>query len=116
LVISKVGFLPALEKRRLLWKTLFVSVFFLFFPVAEYSGHQAGSFYVKTSISSDGEYLVSGSTDKNIYVWRTKGAEFEREPRLPITTLSGHTAEVTGVDISFSSMSKVNKKQNLFWT
>ncbi|XP_072383447.1 protein lethal(2)denticleless [Diabrotica undecimpunctata] len=59
-------------------------------PIIEYTGHQNSTFYVKSCLSKNGEYLISGSSDENAYIWNTKISE-------PIVKLTGHTAEVTCV-------------------
>ncbi|KAK6619282.1 hypothetical protein RUM44_003664 [Polyplax serrata] len=69
-------------------------------PVAAFFGHENGSFYVKSSVSFDGNYLVSGSSDENAYVWNTKGAELSEEGIKPFVKLSSHLAEVTCVEMS----------------
>ncbi|RVE55724.1 hypothetical protein OJAV_G00228860 [Oryzias javanicus] len=48
-------------------------------PVAVFSGHQNSSFYVKSSISPDDQFLASGSSDNHTYIWK------------------GHSEEVTSV-------------------
>jgi len=57
-----------------------------------FRGHLNSTFYVKTVLSPDDEYVLSGSSDGNVYVWSV------RRPRLPPRVLRGHTNEVTGVD------------------
>lgn len=57
-------------------------------PEQRYVGHENTTFYIKTSLSRDCMYLVSGSSDKNAYVWNVKYSE-------PLVKLSGHWAEVT---------------------
>lgn len=59
-------------------------------PVMQYTGHQNSTFYVKSSISHDGKYILSGSSDQKAYIWNTKCED-------PIVRLKGHTAEVTCV-------------------
>uniref|UniRef100_A0A3Q2Q3D7 Denticleless E3 ubiquitin protein ligase homolog (Drosophila) n=1 Tax=Fundulus heteroclitus TaxID=8078 RepID=A0A3Q2Q3D7_FUNHE len=39
-------------------------------PVAVFSGHQNSSFYVKSSISPDDQFLASGSSDHHTYIWK----------------------------------------------
>nr|XP_026486473.1 protein lethal(2)denticleless [Vanessa tameamea] len=57
-------------------------------PEQRYVGHENSTFYIKTGLSPDGAYLVSGSSDKNAYVWNVKYSQ-------PVVRLSGHRAEVT---------------------
>ncbi|XP_068632615.1 protein lethal(2)denticleless [Battus philenor] len=57
-------------------------------PEQRYIGHENSTFYIKTSLSPDSMYLVSGSSDKNAYIWNVKYSE-------PIVKLGGHWAEVT---------------------
>ncbi|CAK1600515.1 unnamed protein product [Parnassius mnemosyne] len=57
-------------------------------PEQRYIGHENSTFYIKTSLSPDSMYLVSGSSDKNAYIWNVKYSE-------PIVKLAGHWAEVT---------------------
>lgn len=59
-------------------------------PVMTYTGHQNNTFYIKSALSRDGSYLLSGSSDENAYIWNLKYPE-------PICKLTGHTAEVTCV-------------------
>ncbi|KAG8311217.1 hypothetical protein J6590_047790 [Homalodisca vitripennis] len=61
-------------------------------PVAKYYGHLNQTFYIKSSLSVDGEYILSGSSDERGYVWRVK------QPGPPLAQLMGHSAEVTCVD------------------
>ncbi|CAH0561463.1 unnamed protein product [Brassicogethes aeneus] len=59
-------------------------------PVMTYTGHQNSSFYIKSSLTEDGKYLISGSSDEFAYIWNTKYGK-------PIVKLVGHNAEVTSV-------------------
>lgn len=59
-------------------------------PLMIYNGHQNSSFYIKSCLSKDGEYLISGSSDENAYIWSTKRSN-------PMVKLVGHNAEVTCV-------------------
>lgn len=59
-------------------------------PVMCYKGHQNSTFFVKSSLSHDGKYIISGSSDQKAYIWNTKNSE-------PIVRLNGHTEEVTCV-------------------
>ncbi|KAL0965030.1 hypothetical protein UPYG_G00275870 [Umbra pygmaea] len=58
-------------------------------PVSVFSGHLNSSFYVKSTVSPDNQFLASGSSDCHTYIWKIS------EPkRLPIM-LQGHNQEVT---------------------
>ncbi|RZC33981.1 WD40 domain containing protein [Asbolus verrucosus] len=59
-------------------------------PIMKYVGHQNSTFYIKSSLSRDGSYLISGSSDENAYIWNTNCSH-------PLVKLTGHNAEVTCV-------------------
>lgn len=59
-----------------------------FIPLQRYIGHENSTFYIKSSLSPEGNYLLSGSSDEKAYIWNTKYSE-------PILQLEGHSAEVT---------------------
>ncbi|CAH1403851.1 unnamed protein product [Nezara viridula] len=61
-------------------------------PISIYSGHRVSSFYIKNCVSPDGRYVASGSNDGKAYIWSVSN------PSVPLVSLSGHNAEVTGVD------------------
>ncbi|XP_050299207.1 protein lethal(2)denticleless isoform X2 [Anthonomus grandis grandis] len=69
-------------------------------PVMSYVGHQNSTFYVKSALSKDERYLVSGSTDEHAYIWNLKYSK-------PIVKLVGHAAEVTCVTWCNSELSPV---------
>ncbi|XP_074078715.1 denticleless protein homolog isoform X2 [Macrotis lagotis] len=60
-------------------------------PVSVFNGHQNSTFYVKSSISPDDQFLISGSSDESAYIWKIS------EPWCPPTLLLGHSQEVTSV-------------------
>uniref|UniRef100_G7NUM1 Denticleless E3 ubiquitin n=1 Tax=Macaca fascicularis TaxID=9541 RepID=G7NUM1_MACFA len=60
-------------------------------PVAIFNGHQNSTFYVKSSLSPDDQFLVSGSSDEAAYIWKVS------TPWQPPTVLLGHSQEVTSV-------------------
>ncbi|KAM7118365.1 denticleless protein homolog isoform 1-T1 [Ciconia maguari] len=70
-------------------------------PVAVFSGHQNSSFYIKSSTSPDDQFLVSGSSDCNAYVWKVS------EPSLPPRILLGHSQEVTSIAWCPSDFTKI---------
>lgn len=55
-----------------------------------YSGSTNSTFYIKSCLSPDDQYLISGSSDEKAYVWNVDNP-------MPLLTLSGHTREVTSV-------------------
>ncbi|KAL7052113.1 hypothetical protein ACKWTF_004768 [Chironomus riparius] len=59
-------------------------------PFMVYTGAQIKSFYIKTCLSPDGEYLLSGSSDEKAYIWNVKNP-------IPLVSLVGHAFEVTSV-------------------
>uniref|UniRef100_A0A3F2YWK8 Uncharacterized protein n=1 Tax=Anopheles epiroticus TaxID=199890 RepID=A0A3F2YWK8_9DIPT len=59
-------------------------------PLQRYGGFNNGTFYVKAALSSDGQYLISGSSDERCYIWNVDNPN-------PLVKLSGHSAEVTSV-------------------
>ncbi|XP_052873589.1 protein lethal(2)denticleless [Anopheles cruzii] len=59
-------------------------------PLARYSGYKNGTFYVKSALSPDGQYLISGSSDELSYIWNIDNSR-------PLLKLHGHAAEVTSV-------------------
>ncbi|KAM4771451.1 denticleless protein homolog [Rhinophrynus dorsalis] len=60
-------------------------------PVSIFSGHQNSTFYIKSSLSPDGQFLLSGSSDHSAYIWQVSN------PHVPPVTLIGHSQEVTSV-------------------
>ncbi|KAI9558620.1 hypothetical protein GHT06_015408 [Daphnia sinensis] len=70
-------------------------------PVGVYGGHEQHSFYIKSCLSGDGKYLISGSSDDYAYIWKVGAG-----PR-PLLKLDGHGAEVTCVAWSPSNVPKV---------
>ena len=41
-------------------------------PISTYTGADIDSFFIKSSLSVDGNYLASGSSDNNVYIWNTR--------------------------------------------
>nr|XP_061842707.1 denticleless protein homolog [Nerophis lumbriciformis] len=60
-------------------------------PEAVFSGHQNSSFYIKSTISPDDQFLASGSSDNNTYIWKIS------DPTYAPMMLQGHSEEVTSV-------------------
>lgn len=70
--------------------------------IGVYAGHKSKSFYVKSALSHDGKYILSGSTDKQLYLYSTTPAlrhQFTHTPRtyMPTAVLTGHRGEATAV-------------------
>ncbi|XP_064365724.1 denticleless protein homolog isoform X2 [Dromaius novaehollandiae] len=70
-------------------------------PVAVFSGHQNSTFYIKSSVSPDDQFLVSGSSDCNAYIWKVS------EPSVLPRILLGHSQEVTSVAWCPSDFTKI---------
>ncbi|KAH9121715.1 hypothetical protein LEN26_010554 [Aphanomyces euteiches] len=70
-------------------------------PIAKYYGHKNSSFYVKSGFSPDGNFIVSGSVDQNVYIWdvHSSGA--------PAAVLRGHQGEVSSVAWCKSDFTKI---------
>jgi denticleless len=60
-------------------------------PVGAYGGHKNSTFYVKSTVSPEGKYLLSGSSCSRAFIW------YLEEPHKPPTVLNGHSKEVTAV-------------------
>ncbi|KAM3852237.1 denticleless protein homolog [Vipera latastei] len=71
-------------------------------PVSVFTGHQNSSFYVKSSISPDNQFLISGSSDQCAYIWKVS------EPQLPPMVFHGHLQEVTSVAWCPSDFTKIS--------
>ncbi|KAI3428243.1 hypothetical protein D9Q98_006623 [Chlorella vulgaris] len=61
-------------------------------PTRWFGGHSVASFYVKAAWSPDGSHIISGSTDRNVYIW-----EVDAPDGASPYVLSGHQGEVTAV-------------------
>lgn len=59
-------------------------------PIQRYGGFKNGTFYIKSCLSPDGQYLISGSSDEKSYIWNVDSPN-------PLVRLNGHTVEVTSV-------------------
>ncbi|XP_077567362.1 denticleless protein homolog [Stigmatopora nigra] len=70
-------------------------------PEAVFSGHQNSSFYIKSTISPDDQFLASGSSDNHTYIWKIS------DPMHPPMTLQGHSEEVTSVAWSPVDFTKI---------
>ena len=66
-----------------------------------FSGHVNNSFYVKSSFSSDDRYIISGSSDYDVYLWDVK------HPLLAPLRLKGHVGEVSDVAWCPTDMTKL---------
>uniref|UniRef100_T1JB11 Uncharacterized protein n=1 Tax=Strigamia maritima TaxID=126957 RepID=T1JB11_STRMM len=70
-------------------------------PVNTFTGHQNRTFFVKSAISPDDQYLLSGSSDNFAYIWAIS------HPGEPIFKLDGHVAEVTAVAWSMDPVPRI---------
>lgn len=69
-------------------------------PLIRYVGLRNSTFYIKSSLSPDGQYLLSGSSDEKAYIWNIGNPQ-------PLLALVGHTVEVTCVAWSRSADMRV---------
>lgn len=60
-------------------------------PVCTYRGHRNTTFYVKSALSPDNVYLLSGSSDELAYIWKVDS------PNSSPVILKGHRSEVSDV-------------------
>lgn len=70
-------------------------------PVAVFSGHQNSSFYIRSSLSPDDQFLASGSSDSHAYIWKISC------PSDPPMMLQGHSEEVTSVSWCPTDFTKI---------
>ena len=45
-------------------------------PTAAFTGHVMISFFIKACFSPDGTHILSGSSDKNAYIWQASSFIF----------------------------------------
>ncbi|XP_050405041.1 denticleless protein homolog [Patella vulgata] len=70
-------------------------------PVKTIRGHKNTTFYIKTCMSPDDKFLVSGSSDDMAYIWQV-----DKPCNSPVI-LKGHNAEVTCVSWCRQDMTKI---------
>lgn len=71
-------------------------------PVCLFNGHYNSTFYVKSALSPDNTYLLSGSSNNDAYIWRVD------KPQSGPFVLKGHEGEVTSVAWCPVDLGKVN--------
>jgi denticleless len=59
-------------------------------PINTYAGAEIKSFYIKSCLSPDDKYLLSGSSNFKAYIWNVENPN-------PVVSLEGHSFEVTSV-------------------
>lgn len=59
-------------------------------PINTFTGLMNSTFYIKSSLSPDDQYLISGSSDEKAYIWNINSSQ-------PLLALNGHVVEVTCV-------------------
>lgn len=59
-------------------------------PINTYTGAEIKSFYIKSCLSPDDKYLLSGSSNYKAYIWNVENTN-------PVVSLEGHSFEVTSV-------------------
>ncbi|KAM4041158.1 denticleless protein homolog [Anomaloglossus baeobatrachus] len=70
-------------------------------PVSVFTGHHNSTFYTKSSLSPDGQFLLSGSSDHSAYIWQVSN------PHAPPVMLQGHSQDVTSVTWSPTDFTKI---------
>ncbi|XP_022328805.2 denticleless protein homolog [Crassostrea virginica] len=70
-------------------------------PVHCYKGHESGSFFIKSCVSPDNNYLLTGSTDEMAYIYKI-GC-----PKQSPIVLKGHGMEVSDVKWCPTDFSKI---------
>ncbi|KAM9316851.1 denticleless protein homolog [Gastrophryne carolinensis] len=70
-------------------------------PVSLFNGHLNSTFYIKSSLSPDDQFLLSGSSDHSAYIWQVSN------PLAPPMMLQGHSQEVTSVTWCQSDFTKI---------
>ncbi|CAL1585594.1 unnamed protein product [Knipowitschia caucasica] len=70
-------------------------------PVCVFGGHQNSSFYIRSSVSPDDQFLASGSSDSHAYIWKISS------PSRPPMMLQGHSEEVTSVSWCPTDFTKI---------
>uniref|UniRef100_A0A4W5P075 Denticleless E3 ubiquitin protein ligase homolog (Drosophila) n=1 Tax=Hucho hucho TaxID=62062 RepID=A0A4W5P075_9TELE len=63
----------------------------LFSNLAVFGSHLNSSFYVKSTVSPDNQFLASGSSDHHTYIWKIS------DPKQPPMMLQGHSQQVTSI-------------------
>ncbi|MEQ2188496.1 hypothetical protein GOODEAATRI_015705 [Goodea atripinnis] len=93
------------ENSSLIFKQGFQKLFadYTLATLAVFSGHQNSSFYVKSTISPDDQFLASGSSDNHTYIWKIS------DPQHPPMMLQGHNEEVTSVAWCPTDFTKVSQ-------
>jgi denticleless len=74
-------------------------------PVCSFTGHSNSTFYVKSALSPNNTYLLSGSSDNDAYIWRVNDSQ-----AAPMV-LKGHVGEITSVAWCPVDLGKVSIKQ-----
>lgn len=75
-------------------------------PAKKYNDaeYKVGSFDIRISISPDDQFLLSGSHDKDLFVWELEGGSNSKAYKY-----EGHTKKVTGVSWSKRNLSQVSE-------
>ncbi|KFR09098.1 Denticleless protein, partial [Opisthocomus hoazin] len=82
-------------------RTTPVGFYFLFFFFSQWRVFAGAKNSIKPSPSPDDQFLVSGSSDCNAYIWKVS------EPSLPPWILFGHSQEVTSIAWCPSDFTKI---------
>ncbi|KAI9095511.1 WD40-repeat-containing domain protein [Phlyctochytrium arcticum] len=76
-------------------------------PIRSFSAttFRVSSFYVKTTISPDDQFVATGSSDSGLYIWDTKCHPLRQDK--PPLILRSHLSEVTGVSWSKTDLEEL---------
>lgn len=67
-------------------------------PLAQFTGHVMGSFYIKTAFSGDGTHILSGSSDAAACIWAVAPGTSPLDCLVPAATCDDHLHAASSAD------------------